>query len=638
MKKKVLINLLTIISIIFLLNEVELKAIDQYTYKVTFDYTCYYVYNTSEKIISSATDVSNITVPDSKGTPGQLLINLTGNEKTTKELLKNNDFINSTNINITISTIYSNCSISVVDGTGSLVNSSGTTSINLNDLKDDRYTVNIKCSGQGNNVSGRIYEMYYTNCTFTFTIDTISPTISGASLNMNGKYIKGNFNIIGNDEASGINRIYMKEAGSSTYELINSGATLSSSKNGLITFYAVDNAGNSSSLYYIYNDIEKPQGKIKDKNGNEILSTNITSDFFYEAIDNYSGINSMYIKKPNDRYYTLYNGEIIDRTYEEGEYMFMTLDKSGNQSDIKTIQYYKSKTEVQIIRVNNSNKVYLTWENDDYKVQINDKNYIKNDLISSEGTYTATIEDKYGNISNISFTISCYYILTKIIDPTCIEDGYSLYICISCGQQERKDYTSNGLHNYNSYYVEPTCTKSGGVYNYCIYCNLSYITDEVRPLLHDFSTSIKIYPTCTSDGTRYYECSRCGFNENKQISKTGHNYIDYEEVKKGKKITKTYKCTNCNNLINENIELKSNYLLSHISNIINNYFDYLVVILISISSIWSIYLGIKIIVCAKKEENIQIKKMIKNYIIGIILIFIILFAIPFVIKTMIDII
>lgn len=630
MKKKIFCCLV-LISLLFYTSKVKLFAADDYLYNVCFDYTCYYVNNTSEKVISSGKNVEEITIVDSKGSPGELSINLIGNKNCKKTVLSNNDYLNSTDISISVNTTYEICSTIVYDSNNQIVEQ-GSSWTNLMYLEDDTYTVEIECSGTGNNVSGRIYEKYYTVCSFSFTVDTTPPTITGASLSMSGKYIRGSFSVTGVDELSGINRIYMLEPGQSSYQEITSGSSLSSSKNGLIMFYAVDNAGNSSAIYYIYNDIEKPTGLLYKKDGTIITSTYTTTSFYFKASDSYSGVLQMYILYPGDQYWSIYNGQLIDSSYKTGSYKFMATDYAGNMSEYKAVYYSNTVSKVEIKQLDNSNKVYLTWDNDDYEVTVNSLAYNKNDIIADEGNYNVKITDKSGMVSNITFTITCYFKLLKIIPPTCIDQGYSIYTCISCGNQELSDYTTNGSHSYDQYYVEPTCLKSGGVYSTCIYCKLSYMLNEVAPLSHNYITSITKSPTCNNVGKRHFECSRCGIKKDQEISKLNHDYMEYSESKSGRKTYKTYKCTLCNMTKSEVVELDSDIILTKINLILDNYFSYVILILLITSSIWSIFIGIKIMVIRNNDDQVKVRRMVKNYIIGLIIIFIILLAIPLLIK------
>lgn len=630
MKKKVFFCLI-IISLLCYVNKIKIFAADDYIYNVCFDYTCYYVYNTSEKVISSGKNVEEITIVNSKGSPGTLSISLIGNKNCKKTVLSNNDYLNSTEISIDVNTAYQTCSTTVYDSNSNIVEE-GSNWTNLMYLDDDTYTVKIKCSGTGNNVSGRAYETYYTLCSFTFTVDTTPPTITGASTKMTGKYIRGSFSVTGVDESSGIKKLYMMEPGQSSYQEITSGSILSSSNNGIIMFYAVDNAGNSSAIYYIYNDIEQPTGLLYKKDGTVITTTYITTSFYFKAKDSYSGVLQMYILYPGDQYWSIYNGQIIDSSYASGSYMFMAVDYANNKSEYKSVYYSNTTSKVEIKQVDNSNKVYLTWDNDDYIVTINSSAYNKNDIIADEGTYNVKITDKLGMVSNITFAITCYFKLMKIIPPTCVEQGYSLYTCVSCGKQQLSDYTTNGTHSYDQYYVEPTCIKSGGVYSTCIYCKLSFIVNEVPPLSHNYMTSITKTSTCSSFGQRHFECSRCGIKMDQEINKLDHDYIEYSEIKSGNKIYKKYKCVLCNTIKSEVIELETSTILSKINLILNNYFSYIILILLASSSIWSIFIGVKIIIIRNSEDQQNAKLMLKNYIIGLVVIFIILLAIPLLIK------
>ncbi len=626
------IKLVITVVLLFLFLNIKVNGATNYQYNVYFDYTCVYIVNDSQKTISSGKNVSEVEIPNSKGKTGSISIILKGNKNSSTQVLKNNGYLNSDEINIIVTNHYEKCIIKLLDSNKNPVISTGTNSLYANDLIEDTYYIEIECSGSGNNINGGTYEMYQTTCSFSFTIDTTPPVITGASKYMNGKYCRTSFSISGSDDVSGLKCIYMLEPGGSSYQNIGQGIKLSSGVNGVITFYAVDNAGNVSNNYYIYNDIEKPTGSIKTKTGTTITSTYTNTSFYYEGKDSYSGINYTIYKKPNSSNWIIYNGEVIENTSEEGLYQFSTIDKAGNQSSISSVYLNKKGTNIDIIHLDNSNKVYLTWNDDDYIVTVNSNSYNKNQIISDEGTYKVTTKDSLGNTSSFTFTINCYFILTKIFDATCITEGYSLYTCISCGEEKYSDYNNDGTHLYNKYYIAPTCTEFGGIYNYCIYCEENYLSNEEQPLNHQYITYVDDIATCDLVGLRFFECERCGIKKTQAIPATGHDFIEYNKSETNKKTIITYRCEKCHETKEEVIELKSILILNKINELINEYFKYIIYILISTSLFWSLFIGIKIILVHKKEEREKVNKLIINYIIGLIVIFIIILGIPYIIR------
>lgn len=635
--KKILLLILMLMIFCYIMNN-KVYAITNYQYNVSFDYTCTYIVNTSSTIISSEQNVKEAQIFDSHGKEVPLSIVLKTNKEQKNNQIKNGSYISSDELEIQVITNYEDYKLYLYDSSNNEIASSGTETITITNLVDDTYNFKVFLSGAGNYIDNRTYELYKTECSFSFTIDTTPPIIKGASLYMDGIFCNSTFEISGYDEGCGINTIYMLAPFGDKYQSIGTEIELSCSKTGIITFYAVDNVGNRSKLYYVYNDITKPTGLIKDNNGNTINNSYTESDFYYEAKDSDSNISYMEYKKPNSDIFEIYDGHIISNTNVDGVYQFRSYDNAGNVSEITEITLFKVNSVVEIIYLNNSNKVYLTWENDEYKVTINNKEYKKNTILSDEGVYNVEIENKIGNISYLSFTISCYYTFLKTINPTCQEEGYLLYSCISCGKIQKANFIKKIAHSYEQKSVPSTCQKEGGLINFCIYCNEYYFINNTPKLKHDFDTYCIVNPMCETNGLREYKCKFCSYTELKEVKMKGHSMKFLMEEKNGLSTTIYNFCENCGEIEANSYQMFEEDIIKTIENIINSYFNYLLTILLITSSIWSLFIGIKIIISYTKEEKDIVKKMVKNYIIGIIVIFIIIVAIPYLVNGIVKII
>ena len=75
-------------------------------YTVSFDYTCYYQYNTSKKVDSSGTGTTSATVKDSKGKSTTLTVAMYGSSSSGTGTLANGGTIKSDTVNIVISSGY----------------------------------------------------------------------------------------------------------------------------------------------------------------------------------------------------------------------------------------------------------------------------------------------------------------------------------------------------------------------------------------------------------------------------------------------------------------------------------------------------------------------------------------------------
>lgn len=798
---KKIIKIFILLLPLFLIN-IDVSAATRYSYNVKFNYECYKKANTSSGLICSGNDVSYINIPNSKGRNGELNIVLKGNKNSYIDYLENNGYINSDEINIIINTNYEVYYIYLYDGNNNEIEVVKNNILKIDSLFEGNYKVKIICNGPGINESAMSYYFYETICYFNFTIDLTKPTIIGASNSMSGKYVKNKINIEGQDLGSGIKSVYMLEPGGYTFQEMNESFEFSSSLNGLFTFYAIDNAGNRSNMYYINNDTKIPNGFIRDNNGNIISDETTSKSFYYSGIDNDSGINKMQYLTPGAKYWKTYNKQIIDETYscglyqfrsvdnvgnysdiisiyydhiepigyfynanneiinnkktnseyiifkcsdnndidsiymkynngdyaqynnetklynsgvyefyiidvcgnkssvynieldntipivicdsylysiteipftisviedndyqlyyktpsmkeyelydklyydimiddEEGKYYFYAIDSFNNKSDIVWIVYNKEKPMVEIRSIENTNKVFLTWNNPNYEVTVNSMEYNKEEVLYEEGTYDVSIKNEFGNTSKLSFDISCFYVYDRTIEPNCIENGYTVYKCISCEKEIYTDETSEGTHVYDTYFVDATCDESGGIYFYCIKCGYGYMTDIIAPTGHNYKTNIYDSPKCSATGLREYKCRDCGNIEYEIINALGHDYYKYKEIKKNNDTYIVYKCKRCGIEKQEKEINDIEIILEYANNIINKYFPYIITIMIITSSIWSLFMGIKIIVAKKNDEKDKAYKMIKNYIIGLIVIFILLVALPYILKLIINII
>ena len=75
-------------------------------YTVSFDYTCYYQYNTSKKVDSSGTGTTSATVKGSKGKSTTLTVAMYGSSSSGTGTLANGGTIKSDTVNIVISSGY----------------------------------------------------------------------------------------------------------------------------------------------------------------------------------------------------------------------------------------------------------------------------------------------------------------------------------------------------------------------------------------------------------------------------------------------------------------------------------------------------------------------------------------------------
>jgi len=129
-------------------------------------------------------------------------------------------------------------------------------------------------------------------------------------------------------------------------------------------------------------------------------------------------------------------------------------------------------------------------------------------------------DDAFSYTSPLTYT-------TKVYAPTCLEEGYTLYICNEGDYSYKSDYTAKTTHNWVeiSRYA-PNCNDTGIIYYKCTIC-YSNITVTKPSLGHSYVTdkTRSVEATCTTAGRDYAVCSRCGEIKDEVIPALGHNYV-----------------------------------------------------------------------------------------------------------------
>lgn len=92
--------------------------------------------------------------------------------------------------------------------------------------------------------------------------------------------------------------------------------------------------------------------------------------------------------------------------------------------------------------------------------------------------------------------------------PTCIDDGEEFRVCLECMALEERTINKTGQHNYVSKVIAPTCTENGYTLYTCSVCGDSYKNNTTFPK-HNYSSKI-IPPTFIEEGYTLYTCSKCG--------------------------------------------------------------------------------------------------------------------------------
>lgn len=502
----------------------------------------------------------------------------------------------------------------------------------------------------------------------SITLDTTKPTgtlYGGATVldsgnTTNAGYIK----FISADNSSGVSKTYVKAPNATTYAEYTSGNQLTD--NGTYTFYCEDKAGNTSVTYTVKLDNIAP-------------SLTCSQSAFFEEYDNTFtvsvsdalGTASLYYKTTKMTSYAKASGNTytVRDTEPNGKYYFYATDDVGNVSQTYWIELNVVYPTATINTDSNSNVVSITWD-DDSTGQLNGALYSKNTNITKEGNYTFVLTSKKNRSTTYTFTLTHSYYVDEVIAPTCTEQGYSVYRCRSCESYYHSDYVDALGHDYQESTVQATCTTEGGIHHICSRCGDEYVTDKVRAFGHTYF-EYTVEPTCTEDGCIRHECSVCGYTYDTEIVKaTGHDYVtevsraatctedgkrthlcrkcgDIYETEipafghtyeitdvegEGGVTIRTYTCEVCGDTYQQDLGNQYEEVSNYVEYLFQQYRPYMVYVFLGTSGVWSIAMGIAIIIAKKNDEKEKAKKMLVNYGIGMVIIFAILIAIPFLVR------
>ncbi len=75
-----------------------------------------------------------------------------------------------------------------------------------------------------------------------------------------------------------------------------------------------------------------------------------------------------------------------------------------------------------------------------------------------------------------------------------------------------------------------------------------------------------------------------------------------------------------------------NGILAKLNELMDSFWVYIVLALAAVVVVWGAYIGIKIAIAHRNEEKINARDMVKNLIIGIVIIFVVAMGAPLLIK------
>ena len=87
-----------------------------------------------------------------------------------------------------------------------------------------------------------------------------------------------------------------------------------------------------------------------------------------------------------------------------------------------------------------------------------------------------------------------------------------------------------------------------------------------------------------------------------------------------------------NNLMSATLDSSLAQIVANISTLMDSFWIYIVLALAAVVVVWGAYIGIKIAIAHRNEEKINARDMVKNLIIGIIIIFVVAMGAPLLIE------
>ncbi len=575
---------------------------------------------------SNTTDISNqtvISVPKSN-TSGQtedIVLYLTGTSVAGTSVLYDGNYIASSQLNFRTTLSGDTLTLMTSDGQ-QVVSEQGAISANVS---DGRYRIQLnhsKASGAGYTKWGINVDV---SC--SFVVDTAAPVIQGASTSTTGIYTNEAFTVAASDAGSGVKALYMKEPNSNVYVAVGTSKTIiRGSKNGRYSFYAVDNSNNRTSTYYVNFDDIPPTLSISGADFGETVA----KAFIVSAKDTNSA--TLYCRYETEGWKEVGTSYYVSNDAKDGIYYFYAVDKFGNRSEEYWVRFMAAEPVGRFIKSNTDNTVYFTWDGDYWTATLDGKSYTKGTWIKTEGKHTIVLSNGAGKSTSYPFSIEHYFVKGETVPPTCSEQGYTEYKCSQCGETKKEDYIEATGHSYKKTTKPPTCTEMGETVYTCEECGFEYKEEGDYPSGHSYTATVVKSPSCTEDGQRHYRCDKCGYEYTAAIPATGHDYSITDEQNEEGNTKRVYTCANCGDTYTQDLGNQAEMVMNYVEYLFEQYSPYMIWVFLATAGVWSVFMGIMIIIAHKHEEKEKAKKMLVNYLIGLVVIFGILVAAPFLVR------
>ena len=466
---------------------------------------------------------------------------------------------------------------------------------------------------------------------FNFTVDTSAPKyeLKGGEGNLkNGEHTSKRITYSATDPH--FQRLYYKSPSATTFSSVTEtkySVEPIASNSGWWQFYATDSLGQKSETVKVYMDCKPPQMSLANKMN---FGTTVGENITVTASDDISSAK-LYVKFESEEWFSSGSTYTIPNTERNGRYYFYAEDGNGNRTETSWIVLSTEEPAGSLIKSDSDNSMSFVWNNEYWSATLDGKSYTEGRLISNEGQHEIVLSNNANKIKKYSFKIEHCYKVVERTAATCDENGIIKYECSQCGDRyEETDYTSG--HKYVESKTPSTCTECEHITYTCSQCGDKYEKEGNYPTGHSYIETVTIEPTCTADGERKAVCEFCGDEYTTKITANGHTYEITDTSTKDGKTTRTYTCKDCGDSYIQELGDQYEEVSNYVEYLFVQYSPYMWWVLLASAGIWSIAIGVMIAIAQKHEDKEKAKKMLINYVIGLIVIAVIVVACPYLIR------
>lgn len=494
-------------------------------------------------------------------------------------------------------------------------------------LTDGNYVIkyNLNISLPNSVTYSSFYYVFY------FTNDVTAPkgslTANGSTLT-SGSYTNKSITYSASD--SNFKYIYYKKPGASTFSTTTNDSYFvdaTPANSGWWEFYSTDSLGNASEKVKAYLDCKAPTMTLA--NGMR-FGTTVGNAITVTATDE-ATTAKLYVKFESEEWFTTGSSYTIPDTERNGRYYFYAEDANGNRTDTSWIILSTEEPSGSLVKSDSDNSVYFVWNNEYWSATLDGSPYVEGRIISAEGTHRIVLSNNAYKTKDYNFTITHFYKMVSQTPATCTTNGIKKYECSQCGATFEETQYASG-HHYNVISTPSTCTDREVIVYACNDCGARYEAEGDYPTGHNYVSTITKEPTCTTEGERHLVCENCGDEYSATIAANGHNYEISDTTTKNGVTTRTYTCTECGHSYKQELGDQYEEVANYVEYLFQQYEPYMWWVLLAAAGVWSIVIGVMIAIAQKNEDKEKAKKMLINYVIGLVVIAVIVVAAPFLIR------